>query len=195
MDRPDRHGFVPHLTLRRNAPDPVTRAAPTILCGQLARWRVDRVHLLEQLHHGAETIWSPIAEEPFGGPVVVGRGGIEVHLRTVGTDEPERVQVLAELAGAPGAVIARADGSVGAGLARLATLEVAEEHRGLGIARQVLARWCTDAARRGATVAIAEPGAADPTSIEALLPLGFALVGDPSAGAVAVRKLPRASAG
>lgn len=197
LARPDRHGFVPHLTLRRHAPEAMTAAAAEVLCGRLD-WAVDGLQLLEQVPDGATTGWQAIAEEPFGGPVVVGRGGIELHLRTVRVVEPllepappgrapvaepsvagdapfppdgsvhGRLVVVAERPGEPGVVVGRAVGLVGPTIARLCALEVVEAARGEGIARQVLARWCTDAARAGATIAVTDAPHPEP-----LRSLGF----------------------
>ena len=142
-----------------------------------------------------------IAEEPFGGPVVVGRGGIELHLRTTRTVEPlceaeeeragrtppdgEPLVVVAETPEVPGRVVALAVGSVGAGTARLVDLVVTEAHRGEGIARQVLGWWCTGAGRLGATVAVAQVG---PTGAASLGALGWTIIGD-----LAVRRVQAAS--
>jgi len=167
---------------------------------------VDRVQLLEQVHDGGETTWRPVAEEPFGGPVVVGRGGIELHLRTVRVVEPlageeaerddpdaadaaeagaeaartgaepaggERLVVVAERAGEPGRVVGRAIGVTGPGAARLDALEVVAGERGTGVARHLVARWCSDAARTGATIACSETP--DPAVLRSL---GFAGEGD-----------------
>lgn len=169
LDREDRHGFVPHLTLRRGAGSAATAAAAEVLAGRLGPWQVDRIHLLDQVHDERGTAWSVSAEEPFGGPVVVGRGGVELHLRTSSTAErlvgeaeattspaTGPLIVVAELPSTPGEVVARAVGSVAGDDARLLDLAVVEAHRGTGIGRQVLAHWCSEAASRGATVAISE---------------------------------------
>lgn len=195
MSRPDRHGFVPHLTLRRRAPEAMTGAAGDVLCGSVD-WTVEGVQLLEQVRGDGPARWVAVAEEPFGGPVVVGRGGVELHLRSVGVVEPlagaapiegadphpvtGRLVVLAERAGEPGAVVGRAVGSVGAAVARLCSLEVVEASRGAGIARQVLARWCTDAARAGAELAVADTAHPEP-----LRALGFS----GGAGTALIRRL------
>lgn len=208
IDRPDRHAFVPHLTLRRHAPVEMTDAAADVLSGRLG-WRVDRLQLMEQVHGDEGTTWRPVTEEPFGGPVVVGRGGVELHLRTIrvvermvdepigddaagcagGTPDedagavarsPERLVVVAERPGAPGAVIGRAVGVAGPPAARLHSLEVVPAARRSGVARQLLARWCTDAARAGAVVAFADTPHPEP-----LRALGFR--GD---GTLLTRRLP-----
>ena len=203
MDRPDRHDFVPHLTLRRGSDPAVTGAAAEVLHGRLGPWHIDRVHLMQQVHDERGTVWEVVAEEPFGGPVVVGRGGIELHLRTTRTVEPlcdaseerparppplsgEPLVVAAETPDAPGRVVALAVGSVGAGTARLVDLQVAEPHRGEGIARQVLGWWYTGAGRLDASIAVAE--AVGPTGAAALGALGWTIMGD-----LAVRRVQAAS--
>lgn len=198
MGRPDRHPFVPHLTLRRGVDDTVAHVAADVMSGHL-EWTADRVHLLEQVHDGAVTVWRPLAEEPFGGPVVVGRGGVELHLRTITiaeerdpdgvrvdpVDDPHpgrRLVVVAEPPGAPGRIIGRAHGRIGASTARLDRLEVLPHERGVGVARHVVARWCTDAASVGVDVVVADGLPPDVTA--ALGVLGFTVIGE-----LAVRRL------
>jgi 2'-5' RNA ligase/GNAT superfamily N-acetyltransferase len=204
MDRPDRHPFVPHVTLRRGAPEAVISAVAELLPGDVGPWRVDRLVVLQQLSTARGMRWVPVAEEPFGGPVVVGRGGVELALRTVGVPEPlwsdscglgavepedadgngaddvlsfeglrSTLAVVAEPSGRPGEVIARAVGRLAGPVAELSELEVASDHRRMGVARQVLARWCADAASAGARLALVsgEPGGV-------LGALGFSPLGD-----------------
>lgn len=193
--RRDRHPFVPHLTLLRDASAAVTDAAPQVLRGTMARWTVDRVELLEQVHDGGETRWRPAAQEPLGGPVVVGRGGVELHLRTTRFAEPlsgadgvphvpdtgcaEPLVVLAEPPRSPGEVVALVAGAVEGSVATLAAVEVAEPHRRIGVGRAVLARWCSEAATLGAGTVLVEGVAAGPPELAELLAAsGFSAVGD-----------------
>lgn len=98
----DGRPFRPHMTVRSRASDEQIEAAlvagsplfsipvndPTDGSGDPAsdprmRWEVGSVQLMEQHHRaGIGTLWQPIAEEPFGPPVVVGRGGVELVIRT-----------------------------------------------------------------------------------------------------------------
>ncbi len=118
-----------------------------------------------------------------------GRGGVELQLRSIDTLEPAVADLLAldlaqplphgdtwlvtiaETPGRPGvpvgAALGRADGR-GAVLERLA---VAEEHRGQGVARHVVAHWCAAAVRRGAGV-VAARHVAEPLAVA----LGFSQV-------------------
>ena len=108
--------------------------------------------------------------------MVVGRGGIELLLRTVNLLEPRVAQlftgmgcqlaaeeedlsglmlVVAELPGRPGRPVAAALGAVAGRTAELLQFGVDSKHRLVGIGRQVLMHWCAEAARRGAMRAVA----------------------------------------
>jgi 2'-5' RNA ligase/GNAT superfamily N-acetyltransferase len=175
--RPTVHDFVPHVTLLQQADEASIEAGTTVLTGSLGSWTLDGLHLLERLRPDAGSIWHPVGEEPLGGPHVVGRGGIELHLRGVRTLEPAAAAVLgrwpgpdeplatggdllvvvAELPGAPGScagvAIGRADGAV----AVLEQVVVEPAQRCQGIARQVVQHWCwLAAARRGADTVLVE---------------------------------------
>lgn len=192
--RPTVHDFVAHVTLLQQADEASIEAGTTLLTGSLGSWSLDRVHLLERLRPDAGSIWHPVGEEPLGGPHVVGRGGIELHLRGVrtlepaaaavlgrwlGADEPlaaggDLLVVVAELSGAPGScagvAVGRADGAV----AVLDQVVVDPAQRSQGIARQVVQHWCWLAAdQRGADTVIAEAGQDD----RLLSALGFERAG------------------
>jgi 2'-5' RNA ligase len=88
VDRPDHHPFVPHVTLlQRSDPERVAAGLATLI-GEVGDWQVDRLHLLERLRPPGGAVWHPVAEEPFGGPHVVGRGGVELLLRAISILEP-----------------------------------------------------------------------------------------------------------
>ncbi len=193
FDRPDRHDFVPHLTLVQVAHTDLTAAGELLLSGDVGQWDVDSVVLLERLSHEGTAIWCPILEEPLGGAAVVGRGGVELHLRTArilapGAAEllgmPERrylppdgdqLVVSAELPDVQpglgplpvGAAIGRA-GPTGSVLERVS---VAPGHRRSGVARHTAAAWIHGAASRGAGVVVARDE--DAGSAEVLTALGF----------------------
>ena len=204
FDRPDVWPFHPHATIRESADPELIAAAVAALAGLTQRWSVASVHLLEQHRHGpdhprhGQAHWVAIREEPLGGPAVVGRGGIELALRTVsmvepdvagllGTDPteppsrpgPRPLVVVAEDPGTPGPVVGAAVGSAGNGstTADLVNVGVVEDRRGEGIGRQLVNAWCSEAARQGAEVAV---GPDHPY----LVAVGF----EPAAG-VAVRSL------
>jgi 2'-5' RNA ligase len=202
VDRPDHHPFVPHVTLlQRSEPERVAAGLATLV-GTVGEWQVDRIHLLERLRPPGGAVWHPVAEEPFGGPHVVGRGGVELHLRAISTLEPaaavlhgvdapddeldidpqdlvlpaggELLVVVAEQPGDP-TPVAVAMGSASAAGATLAHLVVEESSRGLGIGRQVLTHWCFAAARRGARLASAGSNSEDGDGV--LAATGFVRVG------------------
>jgi 2'-5' RNA ligase/predicted GNAT family acetyltransferase len=197
FDRPDEHDFQPHVTLRQSYPAERIPAALQVLTGTLGPWQVDRVHLLEHVQDDlGGPRWVVAMEAPFGAPEIVGRGGIELRLRTLGTLEPQvaqrwaglvaderppagRLVVVAESTAEPGVAVGVAVGSVGCGVATVEHLEVDPAQRRTGIARHLMARACTEAARRGATTVLVEPASApeDPQVLDvALGSFGFVSV-------------------
>ncbi|MEX0767401.1 MAG: hypothetical protein WD029_02910 [Microthrixaceae bacterium] len=138
--------------------------------------------------------WVPILQEPFATPVVVGRGGIELRLRTLTLLEPQveqllrqsssssptevRVQqgllvVVAELLELPGQPVAAAVGVLSGPSAQLQQLVVSPETRKLGIGRQTLMHWCAQAASRNAAIAVTS----STVETQVLLQWGFEIVG------------------
>ncbi len=175
VDRPEIWPFSAHVTLRESVPVEQIAPAVSLLTGELATWEVDRMFLLEHVPQADPPRWVPIVEEPFASPIVVGRGGIELLLRTLTLVEPQVQQLLsdfgsrerrdlqdheqpmlvvAERIHQPGRAVAAAVGSVSAGSAELQQLVVDPEHRLLGIGRHTLMHWCAAAANSHATVAV-----------------------------------------
>jgi GNAT superfamily N-acetyltransferase len=138
-----------------------------------------------------------VAEEPLGGPRVVGRGGIELHLRSGSVLAPTVAELTgwtwppllpaggatlvttAELPGEPGVAVGAALGRADAQGAVLDHVVVVTERRGEGVARHVVGEWCRAAVERGAGVVAtrpvahlaADPDAGDPGAF--LAGLGF----------------------
>ncbi len=202
--RDDPRPYAPHVTLISSAADTQIGAALALNRDRtpesplIGDWEVDRVFVLEQIRHSAGTSWQVLSEECFGKDVVVGRGGVEMNLRCVGCMEPATVSLLvrsgvrtpegvpddpgllnvtAELTENPGVPVGAAIGRVEGRSAWLDELVTSVEHRREGIARHVLAKWCYEAATRGATVALSDGD-------DVLTELGFTRVGD-----LLVRKL------
>ena len=161
--------FTAHVTLRDSVPADQIPPALQLFTGELPPWPVSRLYLLEFSPLNKAEVWLPIIEEPFDAPVVVGRGGIELLLRTVNLLEPRVAQlftgmgcqlaaeeedlsglmlVVAELPGRPGRPVAAALGAVAGRTAELLQFGVDSKHRLVGIGRQVLMHWCAEAARR-----------------------------------------------
>jgi GNAT superfamily N-acetyltransferase len=199
LDRPDVWPFVPHVTLAEGWPPERIDGVVAALAGVAARWSVTAVHLLTQHRDPAGTrSWVPVAEEPLGGPAVVGRGGVELVLRGVGMVEegpaaccglgsvppptaaasPTPWTVVAEPPGEPGTVLGAAVGRLSGEVAHLDALAVDAGHRGMGVGAQLLARWCSDAAAHGARTALAESESdVDGPRARFLLRHGFTAVG------------------
>ena len=138
---------------------------------------IGRYVVLERVGADRQALWCPIIEEPLGGAVVVGRGGVELHLRSVrildrrvaalvgladrvGT-APSRNQLVtsAESPGwgaeHPAGLVGAAVGTAGPDGAALERIVVDTGHRSKGVARQVLSAWILAAGRRGAGVVTA----------------------------------------
>ncbi len=176
VNRPEVWPFTAHVTLRDSVPADQIPPALHLFTGELPPWPVSRLYLLEFSPLNKAEVWLPIIEEPFEAPVVVGRGGIELLLRTVNLLEPRVAQlftaigcqlaaeeedlsglmlVVAERLERPGVPVAAAIGTVAGKTAELLQFCVNSEHRLVGIGRQVLMHWCAEAARRGAMRAVA----------------------------------------
>ncbi len=175
VNRPEVWPFTAHVTLRDSVPADQIPPALQLFTGELPPWHVGRLYLLEFSPLNKAEVWLPIIEEPFEAPVVVGRGGVELLLRTVNLLEPRVAQlftgmgyqldseeedlsglmlVVAERLERPGVPVAAALGAVAGRTAELLQLCVDSEHRRVGIGRQVLMHWCAEAARRGAMRAV-----------------------------------------
>lgn len=180
LDRPDEWPFTPHVTLAEAYPADRIPAAVEVLVGVEARWTVTAVHFMEQRRRDDGSVhWVPVAEEPLGGPRVVGRGGLELALRTVamvrdevaalcgldpeppatGEGGPLPLVVEAEEEAGPGAAIGAAVGHMNGPVAALDAVVVGPVDRGLGAGAHLLAAWCSAAAERGAGVVLAPAGA------------------------------------
>ena len=176
VNRPEVWPFTAHVTLRDSVPADQIPPVLQLFTGELPPWPVTRLYLLEFSPLNQVEVWSPILEETFEAPVVVGRGGVELLLRTVNLLEPGVAQLLtsmgsqlaaeeqdlsgqmlvvAERLERPGIAVAAAIGTVAGRTAELLQLCVDSEHRLVGIGRQVLMHWCAEAARRGAMRAVA----------------------------------------
>jgi 2'-5' RNA ligase len=131
--------FVPHVTLADGMAEERIHAAVAALAGWSASVEVPTVHVLEQ---GEDRVWTPIAEAPLGGTVLVGRGSLPLELSTttlLGADAtalaPRPLVITARSVGAVvGVAIALVTGEV----ATLAWVQVDPARRGLGIGRRLL---------------------------------------------------------
>lgn len=94
--RPREWPFVPHVTLRDGWDPELLSTGVATLSGQLGSWSVDRISLLEQVDSGRSRRWVPVDEYPFGAPVVIGRGGIEVAIVMLGLVPPSCADLLVE---------------------------------------------------------------------------------------------------
>lgn len=163
------HPFVPHVTLAEELPEERLLAAVDALGDYSRQVTFDRVHLLEE-REGRE--WVPAAELPFGGPAVVGRGGLEVRLDVGAVVGPEALafserewplqhlaahgragvvprEPLIVTAWREGSVVGLAEGWTHGGVGWLDGLLVAAAARGEGIGSHLLAAFESACAARG----------------------------------------------
>ncbi len=193
LDRPDEHDFVPHVTLLQRATVEQVGAGLALVTRPLGEWAVTALTLLERLRPESGAVWHPVAEEPLGGPHVVGRGGVELHLRSIATlepsaadlVEPERDPTVALRSGGSTLVTVaeepgRAGSAIGAVVGRADRLGAVVDHvvvdpahRRQGVARQMVRYWCLAAARRGAATVVAERDPDDPDRATVADALGF----------------------
>lgn len=150
--------FVPHVTVCDDTTPERSAAALEALRDFTVDVRVDAVHLLRE---GEGRVWQPIADAPFGGRRVVGRGGLPVELSVSERLDPEAAAFAAsawETSPTPLAVTARRDGKV-VGVAEgrtsgehahLSNLIVAAPERGTGVGAQLVNAFLAAAQQRGA---------------------------------------------
>lgn len=175
FERPSQHeSFIPHVTISISLPTERVDAAIAALVDFRVEVTFDRLTALENVRDedADRHVWRPLADAVLAGRSVVGRGGLELELTVSGSVDPEvsawsepawEIADLADL-GAVGeestiVVTARRDGrAVGllegwqwADLAYVSDLIVAEDVRGEGIGRHLLARFEAEARSRGCT--------------------------------------------
>ncbi|MSX75322.1 MAG: hypothetical protein F2744_06620, partial [Actinobacteria bacterium] len=97
VNRPDVWPFTAHVTLRDSVPADQIPPALQLFTGELPPWHVSRLYLLEFSPLNKAEVWLPIIEEPFEAPVVVGRGGVELLLRTLNLLEPGVAQLFKDM--------------------------------------------------------------------------------------------------
>jgi 2'-5' RNA ligase len=160
LRKPGRWPWVPHITVRDGLPEHLAGTLLEALGRYRAEVSFDRLVLLEE----KDRRWGAVADACFGPPAVVGRGGLELELTEGSMLGPD---ALALLAGAPalhdvGSCIvigARREGRL-IGIAQAwaakavgspvqACVFVAEEERGRGFGRALLAALEASVHRRG----------------------------------------------
>lgn len=195
LERNENRPFRAHITLRKRAEQERIIAALEALSGAgrtFDRWTAETFHLMEQRRSEERgTYWVPIVEEQLGPLTVVGRGGVELVIRSSGTVDPEaaamlgvrvyemnqsldRLAVTAEFPRKVGQPVGVAVGRIGRAAAVLEHIAVRADSRGMGIGRHLVSQWCHNAAVAGAPLAWAE----DVEGAEMLSSAGFVPVGD-----------------
>jgi GNAT superfamily N-acetyltransferase len=171
LDRRVSRPFVPHVTVRDDAPLTLIDKSVAALASFSAEVRFTALHLLEE---GEGRVWSPIADFPFRGPAVIGRGGLPLFLSVTEGLDPEVTswgdvewehhqreelgpawspeQPVAITARREGVLVGLAQGRVwGRGLL-LERLVVDPVCRSEGIGSHLLAAVCSLAAEQGCTL-------------------------------------------
>jgi len=173
--------FVPHVTIADEADDERIAAATQALDAYNVVARFERVHLLRETE-GRQ--WTPIADVPFGEPLVVGRGGLPIELLVTKIVDPEAAALLPD-ADAPssdlvvaarrddsvkGVVVGHGDGST----LNLFTMVVSPEARGEGVGSALLKTFLVEGARAGfQKVRLTGPALACPVKRSFFADLGF----------------------
>lgn len=85
LERRITHPFVPHVTVCDEISVSLIEPALAALACFRTEVRFARVHLLEE---GEGRVWSSLADYPFRGPAVIGRGGLPVSLSLSGRADP-----------------------------------------------------------------------------------------------------------
>ncbi|MCU1484370.1 MAG: 2,5 ligase family [Actinomycetia bacterium] len=165
--------FHPHVTLLDNGDEAKIRAAVDALADVRFECVIDRLHLLRESNDEGVRSWHSIAEARFGGPSIVGRGGLELEL-----DVTDRLSLdaatwsdrawaahddrhdggpwpkvpLAVTARRDGRIVGTVDGDTRPnGEAYLAHVIVSPDVRGEGVGAHLVAAFSSAAAERGAT--------------------------------------------
>jgi GNAT superfamily N-acetyltransferase len=178
FERPLTWDFVPHVTLADELSAARLDAAIEVLADFETTVVFDRVHLLEEQRNAAgRRVWVPVADALFGRRRIVGRGGIELVLDVGEVVDPDglafadRFGAVVDPHGLPsdhdrrlvltarrnGELVALARGWEAGHTAHLAWLAVAEAHRGVGVATQVVRAFESTAADAGCAMVIAGP--------------------------------------
>ena len=165
--------FVPHVTVVDGGAEDRILAAVTALADHVVPVTFDAVALLrEHRDEDGVRIWRPLLEARFGGPSVVGRGGLELELEVgrrlagdverwaAAVDEDHRRgdagsgwtpdEPVTVTARRGGDVVGVADGACRDGDAHLVRLLVDPAVRREGIGSHLLAAYGAEAADRGA---------------------------------------------
>lgn len=173
LARPVDHGFVPHVTISIDSTPERIEASMAALAEFSIDVLVDRLHVLQEVRDDeGHRVWRPIADALLGGRSVVGRGGLELELTMSSSVDPEvaawsvpaweradladlgaagRDETVVITARRDGRAVGLLEGWVWADLAYVGDLLVAEDVRGEGIGRHLLARFEADARERGCT--------------------------------------------
>lgn len=172
FDRPDRHPYVPHVTLSRGLSPTDDSSLRRLLARYDRTVEVDRLYVLVQVTpEGGRRHWVPSADVVFEPRRVIGTGGAALELTISELADPEARRFLTESGLAmpvpppaptwrPVWVVGRSEGRViavawGAQAGRGATLDgvlVAPEARRQGVANHLVAALEHDVSRHGGAV-------------------------------------------
>jgi 2'-5' RNA ligase len=142
--------FVAHVTLAEGIGEARARAAADALADYAVTVTVDRIHVLREHHEPGGRRWRPVADMPFARPAIVGRGGIELELARSWLVDPEAGEITRSDAPAPAGAVSRvvtarrggrvvgvAQGWERDGEPGMVRIDVVEDHRDLGVERQL----------------------------------------------------------
>jgi 2'-5' RNA ligase len=157
LARPLDWPFVAHVTLGEGIREARARAAVEAMADYAVSVSVDRIHLLQEHHEPGGRRWLAVADMPFVRPAVVGRGGIELELSHSRLVDPEARDLTRSDSGVPagavprvitarraGRVVGVAHGWERDGEPGMVRVVVADDHRDLGVERQLRQAFAAD---------------------------------------------------
>ena len=154
--------FVPHVTIGTDLSEERLAAGVAALADFSTTVSLTHVQVLQEQRDPDEVRrWRPIADAALGGRTVSGRGGIELEVtESVGSGWTLTARH-------QGVVVGEARGWTSNGVARLSWLSVAEDERGIGVGRRLLAGVEDTARRSGAALLVASSAESLPSFLRA----------------------------
>lgn len=152
--------YVPHVTLKDEGTPVQLAHVSEVATSYMTKVRFERVHVL---HKVSGQSWQPIADAAFEPGSIVGRGGVELELRTTEMIDPVSARLLDGLVPASDLVIvARREGApvgVVAGVSNgddvhLLAFFVRPEVRGQGVGSHLMRHFLAESAGRGAELVV-----------------------------------------
>jgi 2'-5' RNA ligase len=95
LERPQVHEFVPHVTMTEDCAGDRIPAALEALHDYTIEVDIERLHVLQD-HTDGPRRWNAVADAVFERPLVVGTGGLPMHISVSALADPEVAPLFAE---------------------------------------------------------------------------------------------------